>query len=125
MPDNSQIAVAVQADIDALRERFPRTSDLYREACSIMFFRYGLTPTTNALYQFVRKGSMSVPNEALRRFWSDLRERARPDASGPSPTRRSASCSQLSRLSSLNIRRDSVSINTSVVPKAIDVMSRP
>lgn len=79
MPDNSQVAAAVQADIDALRERFPRTSDLYREACSIMFFRYGLTPTTNALYQFVRKGSMSVPNEALRRFWSDLRERARVD----------------------------------------------
>lgn len=79
MLDNAQTAAAMQADIDALRERFPRTADLYREACGVMFFRYGLTPTTNALYQLVRKGSMSVPTEALRRFWSDLRERARVD----------------------------------------------
>lgn len=79
MPDNAQTTAAMQADIDALRERFPRTADLYREACGVMFFRYGLTPTTNALYQLVRKGSMSVPTEALRRFWSDLRERARVD----------------------------------------------
>lgn len=79
MLDNAQTTAALQADIDALRERFPRTADLYREACGVMFFRYGLTPTTNALYQLVRKGSMSVPTEALRRFWSDLRERARVD----------------------------------------------
>jgi chromosome segregation ATPase len=79
MLDNAQTTAAVQADIDALRERFPRTADLYREACGVMFFRYGLTPTTNALYQLVRKGSMSVPTEALRRFWSELRERARVD----------------------------------------------
>jgi chromosome segregation ATPase len=79
MLDNTQSTAALQADIDVLRARFPRTADLYREACSLMFFRYGLTPTTNALYQLVRKGSMSVPAEALRRFWSDLRERARVD----------------------------------------------
>lgn len=79
MLNNSQTAAAMQADIDALRDRFPRTADLYREACGVMFFRYGLTPTANALYQLVRKGSMSVPTEALRRFWSDLRERAKVD----------------------------------------------
>lgn len=75
MLDNAQTTAAMQADINALRDRFPRTADLYREACGIMFFRYGLTPTTNALYQLVRKGSMSVPAEALRRFWRDLRDR--------------------------------------------------
>ena len=79
MLDNSEIAAAMQADVDALRARYPRTSDLYREACAVMFFRYGQMPTTNSLYQLVRKGSMSVPTEALRRFWSDLRERARVD----------------------------------------------
>jgi len=79
MLENAQTTAAMQGDIDALRERFPRTADLYREACGVMFFRYGLTPTANALYQLVRKGSMSVPTEALRRFWSDLRERARVD----------------------------------------------
>jgi len=79
MFENAQTTAAMQADIDALRQRFPRTADLYREACGVMFFRYGMTPTTNALYQLVRKGSMSVPTEALRRFWNDLRERARVD----------------------------------------------
>lgn len=79
MLENAHTALAVQTDIDALRERFPRTADLYREACAVMFFRYGLTPTTNSLYQLVRKGSMSVPAEALRQFWKDLRERARVD----------------------------------------------
>lgn len=79
MLDNAQTTAAMQADIDALRDRFPRTADLYREACGVMFFRYGLTPTTNALYQLVRKGSMSVPIEALRRFWRELRERATVD----------------------------------------------
>lgn len=79
MLDNTETAAAMQADIDSLRERFPRTADLYREACAVIFFRYGQMPTTNSLYQLVRKGSMSVPTEALRRFWSDLRERARVD----------------------------------------------
>ena len=79
MLDNTETAAAIQADIDSLRERFPRTADLYREACAVMFFRYGKMPTTNSLYQLVRKGSMSVPTEALRQFWSDLRERARVD----------------------------------------------
>ena len=79
MLENRQSTASMQADIDCLRDRFPRTADLYREACAVMFFRYGVTPTTNALYQLVRKGSMSVPSEALKRFWSDLRERARVD----------------------------------------------
>jgi len=93
MLDNTETAAAMQADVDALRERFPRTSDLYREACAVMFFRYGQMPTTNSLYQLVRKGSMSVPAEALRQFWSDLRERARVDlqhADVPDQLKRSA-----------------------------------
>ncbi|MFD2272575.1 DNA-binding protein [Undibacterium arcticum] len=57
------------ADIDRLREQFPQTQDLYREVCVAMFFRYGMTPTANKLYQLVRKGSMSAPAEALNRFW--------------------------------------------------------
>lgn len=67
----------VQRDIDALRDKFPNTQDLYREACVLLFFRYGITPTANKLYQFVRKGSMSAPSEALTRFWNDLREKSR------------------------------------------------
>ena len=65
------------ADIDALRGQFPHTQDLYREVCVLLFFRYGITPTTNKLYQLVRKGSMSAPAEALNRFWEDLRDKSR------------------------------------------------
>lgn len=71
------------ADIEALRHRFPQTQDLYREVSIIMFFRYGMTPTANKLYQLVRKGSMSAPAEALNRFWENLREKSRVTVSHP------------------------------------------
>lgn len=67
----------LQSDIEALRPRFPDTQDLYREVCTVLFFRYGITPTANKLYQLVRKGSMSAPSEALARFWENLREKSR------------------------------------------------
>lgn len=67
----------IHADIEALRERIPETQDMYREVCTILFFRYGITPTANKLYQYVRKGSMSAPAEALTKFWEDLREKSR------------------------------------------------
>jgi chromosome segregation ATPase len=75
IPENDEKTLL--ADIDALRSRFPQTLDLYREVCAIMFFRYGMTPTANKLYQLVRKGSMSAPAEALNRFWENLREKSR------------------------------------------------
>ncbi|MFZ3287014.1 MAG: DNA-binding protein [Telluria sp.] len=67
----------VLADIDALRNQYPNTQDLYREVCVLLFFRYGITPTANKLYQLVRKGSMSAPAEALNRFWDNLRAKSR------------------------------------------------
>jgi chromosome segregation ATPase len=77
--ENHQISSedAVLAGVAELRERFPRTQDLYREVCILLFFRHGITPTANKLYQLVRKGSMSVPTEALSHFWDTLRERSR------------------------------------------------
>jgi len=68
---------ALVASVAELRERFPRTLDLYREVCVLLFFRHGITPTANKLYQLVRKGSMSAPTEALNHFWKTLRERSR------------------------------------------------
>ena len=65
------------ADIDRLRGHFPLTQDLYREVCILLFFRHGVTPTANKLYQLVRKGSMTAPAEALGKFWADLREKSR------------------------------------------------
>jgi len=65
------------AEIEALKAHDLDTQDLYREVCTILFFRYGITPTANKLYQYVRKGSMSAPAEALARFWSELREKSR------------------------------------------------
>jgi DNA repair exonuclease SbcCD ATPase subunit len=65
------------AEIDKLREQFPNTQDLYREVCTLLFFRYGAPPTANKLYHLVRKGSMSAPAEALNKFWADLREKSR------------------------------------------------
>jgi len=79
MNDESEL----QSDIDALRGRFTETKDLYREVCALLFFRYGVTPTASKLYQFVRKGSMSAPAEALAKFWQDLRSKARVEIDHP------------------------------------------
>lgn len=67
----------IHADIDDLRARFPDTPTLYRETCALLFFRYGITPTANKLYQYVRKGSMSAPTDALSKFWDELRDKSR------------------------------------------------
>lgn len=67
----------LQAEIDQLKIQFPQTRDLYREACVLLFFRHGMTPTANKLYQLVRRGSMSAPSEALNKFWLELREKSR------------------------------------------------
>lgn len=67
----------IREHIDALRESTSNTQELYREVCALLFFRYGITPTANKLYQLVKKGSMSAPAEALARFWEELREKSR------------------------------------------------
>jgi chromosome segregation ATPase len=67
----------LHAEIDQLRAQFPRTQELYREVCVLLFFRHGITPTANRLYQLAKKGSMSAPAEALTRFWATLREKSR------------------------------------------------
>ena len=75
--------IELQSDIEALRGRFTETKDLYREVCALLFFRYDITPTASKLYQFVRKGSMSAPAEALAKFWEDLRSKARVEIDHP------------------------------------------
>jgi chromosome segregation ATPase len=35
------------------------------QVCVLLFFRHGITPTANKLYQLVRKGSMSAPADAV------------------------------------------------------------
>ena len=70
------IETEIQAEVEALKARFPETKSLYREVCALLFFRHGITPTANKLYQFVRKGSMSAPSDALTRFWEELRGKA-------------------------------------------------
>ncbi len=67
----------IQSEVERLRSQFSQTQDLYREVCVLLFFRFGITPTANRLYQFVRKGSMSAPAEALAKFWDNLREKSR------------------------------------------------
>ncbi|VWB13494.1 DNA-binding protein [Burkholderia lata] len=65
------------AEIERLKADFPKTRELYREACALLFFRFGITPTANRLYQLVRKGSMGTPTAVLGDFWAELREKSR------------------------------------------------
>lgn len=65
------------AEIQRLKAEFPKTRELYREVCALLFFRFGVTPTANRLYQLVRRGSMGTPTTVLAEFWSELREKSR------------------------------------------------
>nr|WP_180727725.1 DNA-binding protein [Paraburkholderia sp. PGU16] len=65
------------AEIERLKAAFPKTRELYREVCALLFFRFGLTPTANRLYQLVRRGSMGTPAAVLGEFWAELREKSR------------------------------------------------
>ncbi|MGP8437909.1 DNA-binding protein [Paraburkholderia fungorum] len=68
---------ALAAEIERLKVAFPKTRELYREVCALLFFRHGITPTANRLYQLVRRGSMGTPTAVLGEFWTDLREKSR------------------------------------------------
>ncbi|WP_061152834.1 DNA-binding protein, partial [Caballeronia arvi] len=65
------------ADIDRLKAEFPKTRELYREVCALLFFRFGVPPTANRLYNLVRRGTMSTPASVLSEFWAELREKSR------------------------------------------------
>ena len=73
LPDEGRLA----AEIDRLKVAFPKTRELYREVCALLFFRFGITPTANRLYQLVKRGSMSTPTAVLGEFWTELREKSR------------------------------------------------
>ena len=77
MPDAIPDETRLQAEIERLKAEFPKTRDLYREACALLFFRFGVTPTANRLYQLVKRGSMSTPVAVLTEFWAELREKSR------------------------------------------------
>lgn len=68
----SQLHLAVEK----LRSEHSNTLELYKAVAGLLFFQYDCTPTTNRMYQLVRKGSMSAPAEALRLFWQELRDRS-------------------------------------------------
>ncbi|MEM5389561.1 DNA-binding protein [Paraburkholderia phymatum] len=65
------------AEIDRLKVDFPKTRELYREVCALLFFRFGQAPTANRLYQLVKRGSMGTPAAVLGEFWTELREKSR------------------------------------------------
>jgi chromosome segregation ATPase len=77
MDASPALEAQLHAEIEQLRAQFPRTQELYREVCVLLFFRHGITPTANRLYQLVKKGSMNAPAEALARFWATLRDKSR------------------------------------------------
>ena len=77
LASEAQLHADIAQEIERLRAQFPRTQDLYREVCVLLFFRHGIAPTANRLYQLVKKGSMNAPAEALTRFWATLREKSR------------------------------------------------
>lgn len=67
----------LQQEVARIKAQYQNTSDIYREVCVLLFFRFDITPTANKLYQLVKKGSMSAPVAALNSFWETLRTKSR------------------------------------------------
>ncbi|MEW6345627.1 MAG: DNA-binding protein [Pseudomonadota bacterium] len=87
---------ALAAEIARLKAEFPKTRELYREVCALLFFRHGITPTANRLYQLVKRGSMGTPTAVLGEFWTELREKSRVRIEHPDlPTDLSAAAGEL------------------------------
>ncbi|HLS21315.1 MAG TPA: DNA-binding protein, partial [Paenalcaligenes sp.] len=63
-------------DIEKLRRAHSNTLELYVALAHLLFFKYDSIPTTNRMYQLVRRGSMGTPAQALKIFWTQLREQA-------------------------------------------------
>ncbi|MEM5461750.1 DNA-binding protein [Paraburkholderia phytofirmans] len=96
MSDVPSSDAALAAEIEHLKARFPKTRELYREVCALLFFRHGITPTANRLYQLVKRGSMSTPTQVLGEFWAELREKSRVRIDHPDlPTDLSAAAGEL------------------------------
>jgi chromosome segregation ATPase len=96
MSDDLPDEVRLAAEIDRLKVDFPKTRELYREVCALLFFRFGVTPTANRLYQLVKRGSMSTPTQVLGEFWVELREKSRVRIEHPDlPTELQAAAGEL------------------------------
>ncbi|CAG9232439.1 KfrA_N domain-containing protein [Paraburkholderia sabiae] len=76
-PDLLSDDARLAAEIGRLKAAFPKTRELYREVCALLFFRFGQTPTANRLYQLVKRGSMGTPAAVLGEFWAELRDKSR------------------------------------------------
>lgn len=66
----------LQAEIDQLRATCIDSQELYREVCVLIFFRHGITPTANKLYQLVRKRQYECTGRSALRFWETMREKS-------------------------------------------------
>src|SRR5690625_4021679 len=57
-----------------MRRQQQNTVELYVEAARLLFFQDEMIPTMNRMYVLVGRGSIGTPAEALRIFWSQLRD---------------------------------------------------
>src|SRR5690625_6287823 len=60
--------------IEKLSRQQTNTLQLYVQVARLLFFEEEIIPTTNRMYQLVRRGSMGTPAQALRMLWSQLRD---------------------------------------------------
>src|SRR5260370_42203725 len=68
---------ALGAEIERLKTAFTKHRERYNWVCMLLFFRLGITPPANRLYQLVKRGSMGTHSAVLAEFWRTLREKRR------------------------------------------------
>jgi chromosome segregation ATPase len=65
------------AEVEVLRRRSPDTYSLYKELARRLFYDFGIAPNSNYLFSAVGKGTKTAPDEPLRDFWDEVRDKSR------------------------------------------------
>lgn len=68
---------AIRDAIERLKSTHKDTRSLYNAVCHLLFFEHGIAPTGRRLYDYVKRGSMSVPGEELAKFWEEVRSKGK------------------------------------------------
>lgn len=83
MTMTADLTALIREDLKEVMTPSARAEEIYRQLAPLLFWKYDTMPTANLMYGLVKRGSMSVPTQAVRDFWATLREKTRTSFHAP------------------------------------------
>lgn len=72
-----ELDTQIRTEVAELAKRYTLREDLSRETAVLLFFRYGIYPSSQLVHSYTRLGSMTDINKDLAKFWDNIREKSR------------------------------------------------